>query len=139
MTIRFFLSASLIALLIGGLSLAGVITQLDPEQAGTVGFILFFLSLFTAVASAASLVGYGLRRILMRRQFPAYTARTSLRQALIVGVFVVLVFFLQLLRLYRWWLALAIIALLVCVEVVFLSYGRSNQRHFEYESKSHKN
>ena len=137
MTIRLFIIASTVALAIGSLSFAGVVTQLDPEQAGTAGFVLFFLSLFTAVASAACLAGYGLRRIFIRQQFPAYTARTSLRQALIIGVFVAVVLFLQLLRLYRWWIALGLVALLVCLEVVFLSYGRANQRH--NESTNHQN
>ena len=137
MTVRAFLIASFVALAIGSASLAGVITQLDPEQAGTLGFVLFFLSLFIAVASAAGLLGYTIRRLFVREQFPAYAIRTSLRQALTAGAFISLLLFLQLLRLYRWWIALGIIALLACLEVVFLSYGRSHTRH--YESKSHQN
>jgi Ca2+/Na+ antiporter len=131
MTVRAFITTSLIALVIGGASFAGVVTQLDPEQAGTLGFILIFLSLFITVASAAGLVGYSIRRVLVRRQFPAYAVRTSLRQAITAGAFVSFLLFLQLLRLYRWWIALGLIALLACLEVVFLSYGRSHQRHLE--------
>lgn len=105
--------------------------QLDPDQAGGIGFILFFLSLFTAVASAACLVGYAIRRVVVRQQFAAYAVRTSLRQAIIIGGFTSFLLFLQLLRLYRWWIALGLIALLACLEVVFLSYARSHVRHLE--------
>lgn len=129
MTVRAFLTVSLLALLIGSASFAAVGIQLDPDQAGVSGFVLFFLSFFTMVASAISLLGYAIRRILVRRQFPAYAVRASLRQALMFGGFTSLLLFLQLLRVYRWWLALGLVALLACLEVVFLSYDRSCARH----------
>ncbi len=129
MTVRAFLTVSLAALLIGCAAFAAVATQLDPEQAGTSGYVLFFLSFFITVASAVSLIGYGIRRTLVRRQFPAYAVRASLRQALIISGFSSFLLFLQLLRLYRWWIALGLIALLACLEVVFLSYDRSHNRH----------
>lgn len=131
MTVRTFIAVSFIALLVGLSSLAAVVTQLDPEQAGLTGFVLFFLSVFVSVASASALAGFGVRRIIVRQQFAAYAVRTSLRQALTIGVFSSCLLFLQLLRLYRWWLALGIIALLACLEVVFLSYGASHNRHLK--------
>jgi Ca2+/Na+ antiporter len=131
MTVRAFITSALLALLIGSGSLAAVVTQLDPEDAGAIGYILLFLSLFITTASAAGLVGYTIRRLLVRQQFPAYAVRTSLRQALTIGGFTSLLLFLQLLRLYRWWIALGLIALLTCLEVVFLSYGKAHARHIE--------
>lgn len=129
MTVRAFLTFSLLALLIGSASFAAVATQLDPDQAGTSGFVLFFLSFFITIASSVSLIGYGLRRIFVRRQFPAYAARSALRQALTIGGFSSFLLLLQLLRLYRWWIALGLIALLACLEVVFLSYDSHHARH----------
>lgn len=131
MTVRAFITSAFLALLIGSASFASVVTQLDPEAAGTIGYVLLFLSLFITTSSAAGLVGYGIRRLLVRQQFPAYAVRTSLRQALTVGGYTLLLLFLQLLRLYRWWIALGLIALLACLEVVFLSYGKAHARHTE--------
>lgn len=91
--------------------------------------MLFFLSLFTMIASAVALLGYGLRRTLVRQQFPAYAVRASLRQALVIGAFTSFLLFLQLRHLYRWWFALGLIALLACLEVIFLSYDRSHTRN----------
>ena len=129
MTVRAFITFSALAFVVGSASFAAVVTQLDPDNAQTLGFILFFLSFFTTVASAAGLVGYSMRRVFIRQQFPAHAVRTSLRQAVTVGAFTSLLLFLQLLRLYRWWIALVIIALLASLEVVFLSYGKAQHRH----------
>ena len=128
MTVRLFVVGSLLALLAGGGSFALTITQLAPGTAGPVGFALFFLSLFVAVASVAGLAGYVVRRVVLPRTFPAYLVRTSVRQGVLLGVFVTLLLFLQLIRLYQWWVGLIIIAVFVSFELVFLSYDRVNRR-----------
>lgn len=131
MTVKTFIIGSVLSGIIGASLWFLVVTQIQPERAGVIGFLLFFLSLFVAISSLASLVGYGLRRIIMRSVFPAYSVRTSLRQGLMMSIFFSLLLFLQLMRLYRWWISLVLIAILAAVEVVFLSYERTNHRQPE--------
>lgn len=126
---RIFILGCVAGVLVGGGVMALIVTQLDPDQAGPVGFGLFFLSLFVGVSSFMAGVGYGVRRLILARQFPAYVVRTSLRQGIMLGVFTAGLLFLQLWRLYRWWLALIIVVLFVSFELVFLSYDRSYQRN----------
>jgi len=128
MTVRTFIIGSLIATAIGGAIWALIVTQLSPHQAGPLGFILFFLSLFLTAGSFSALVGYFIRRLLGNRQFPAYIVRTSLRQGVMIGSFFVVLLLLQLGSLYRWWLAVIIIVLLISFELVFLSYDRNSRR-----------
>ncbi|MAF81291.1 hypothetical protein CL628_04735 [bacterium] len=128
MTVRLFVIGSLLAIVVSVGAWGLILTQLAPSQAGGLGFVLFFLSMFVAVASVSGLLGYFVRRLLLRGQLPAYAVRTSLRQGLMVAGFASLLLFLQLIQLYRWWVAIAMIAILGSLELVFLSYDRSNRR-----------
>lgn len=128
MTVRIFTIGSLGAAIIGlGLWLL-VVTQMNPEQAGSLGLVLFFLSLFIGLAGLGGLLGYGVRRLIWSKQFASYLARTSLRQGIMLAAFFALLLFLQFFRLYRWWLALIVIVLFASLELVFLSYDRSYSR-----------
>ena len=80
MTVRLYLTGSVAVAVISSIIWLLIIMQLDPAQAGVIGLLLLFLSLFLAVGSITNVVGYGLRRLLVPRQFPSYRVRTSLRQ-----------------------------------------------------------
>lgn len=128
MTLRTFFWGSLAGALLGWLVWVAIVLWLDPVQAGSVGFVLFFLALFLALASTAALVGYGVRRLIGSAAHPAHHVRPSLRQGLLLGVFFDALLLLQLLRLSRWWLTLILIVIFVCIELVFLSYDRNTRR-----------
>ena len=128
MTVRTYLFGSTLATLIGIGSWLLVINFLDPNTAGILGYILFFLSLFIAITSATGLIGYGLRRFITAQQLPAYNVRTSLRQSLLLSTFVIAILVLQLLQLYRWWLAVIFSILILSIELLFLNYDRAIRR-----------
>lgn len=129
MTVRTFLIGSSAATIISWLIWFMILNWLDPREAGMVGFILFFLALFLAIASTTSLIGYGVRRLIAAGQLPAYRVRHSLRQGMLLGLLIDLLLFLQLLRIVRWWLALLAALIFVLIEFVFLSYDRSSDRY----------
>lgn len=124
MTIKVFIAGTLATFLAASGIFALIINFLDPVEAKSLGFILFFLSLFLSVASAAALLGYGIRRFLFAGQHPAYSVRPSLRQGVWLGLFLDILFFLQLFRLLQWWIAFIIVLLFLSLEVLFLSYDR---------------
>ena len=129
MTVRVFLLGSLVAASAAWGIWAMIIQWLDPDRAGLFGYVLFFLALFLAIASTLSLIGYGVRRVLIPAQLPAYRVRYSIRQGILLGAFTDLLLFLQLLRLARWWLVLLLIIVFVSTEFVFLSYDRASRRY----------
>lgn len=136
MTLRTFLGGSLVGALLGALVWLAIVFWLDPLQAGAPGFILFFLALFLATASTASLAGYGIRRLLNPAIHPAHHVRPSLRQGILLGLFLDVLLFLQLLRLSRWWLTLICIIFFVCFELIFTSYDRNTRRSHTAETES---
>ena len=125
MTIRVFLAGTITGIVISWGIFYLIINSLDPHQAGPLGFILFFLSFFLAIASTAALIGYFVRRVLFIRQLPAYSVRPSVRQGVWLALFFDLLLFLQLLRLLHWWVAFIVVLLFLSLEVLFLSYDRT--------------
>ena len=105
-----------------------VMLYLDPGRAGVPGFFLFFLTLFLAVASVASLIGFAARRFIARDVLAAYAVRAALRQGVMLGLFLDLLLLLQLVNLYTWWLALIAIIFFVATELIFLGYDTSRRR-----------
>lgn len=128
MTVRVFVIGSLVAAIISWATWLAIIKFLDPGQAGLIGFLLFFLALFLATASTTGLAGYATRRLLSPQQLSAYAVRTSLRQGILLGLFLDLLLLLQLLRFYQWWLALLAIVIFIFIEFIFLGYDRATRR-----------
>ncbi len=105
--------------------LALIVTWIDPSSsAAAMGFILFFLAMFLAVASMAALAGYVFRSVFLRSQLSAYRVRPALRQGMLLGAFVDLLLFLQLERLLIWWVSAIIVLLFIVIELVFISYDK---------------
>lgn len=102
-----------------------IIFFLDPGNAGLIGYALFFLTLFLAVASWSTLLGFGVRRLLNPRQLTAYSVRGALRQGIMISFFLNFLLLLVRIRLYQWWVAVALTIIFVALEVVFLSYDRT--------------
>jgi hypothetical protein len=128
MTVRVFVIGSLTAAIGSWLLWLLVILYLDPNRAGVPGFFLFFLTLFLAVSSIAALLGFGVRRFIARDILAAYAVRTALRQGVLLGLFLDLLLVLQLVNLYRWWLAVIAIIFFIATEFIFLGYDRSRNR-----------
>lgn len=128
MTVRIFFGGSLLTALITWTIWLLILWFVDPQQAGLLGFIIFFLSLFLSIASSVALLGFAVRRVVRDPQLPAYQVRNSLRQGVLLALFTSILLLLQLLRLLQWWVALILIILFVSAEFIFLSYDRAQRR-----------
>lgn len=124
MTVKAFTLGSFVTALISWGILALIINWIDPTKSTAAAFVLFFLSLFLAVAATAGLAGYIVRTIFMRHQLSAYRVRPSIRQGVFLGVFGDLLLFLQLERILVWWVTAIIVVLFIMIELVFTSYDR---------------
>ncbi len=128
MTIKTFISGASLCAIVGLTIWLLVLFFLDPTQAGTLGYVLFFLSLFLTVASVASLIGFGLRRVLRVQQLAAYSVRSALRQGIMLALFVCILLILVRLRVYQWWVAVILTIFFVSAELIFFSYDRTISR-----------
>ena len=137
MTVRSFIIGSLFSSIIAWAVWVLIIIFLNPLQAGLLGFILFYLALLLAAGSTFALGGYLMRRLIAPELLPSYAVRTSLRQGVLVGLFLDLMLLLEQMRIYRWWIAVGVTVVALLTEIVFLNYDRYNKRrHRQAESGS---
>lgn len=125
---------SAVAIVISWVIWLMILFWVNPEAAGVPGYVLFFLSLFLAIASTMALVGYGVRRFVASQELPAYSVRYSLRQGLLLAILIDISLVLQRGRLLRWWLVLILIVLCVSIEFIFLSYDHARTRSVHSEN-----
>jgi len=102
-------------------SLYLVMTKIDPTTDETLGLVLFFLSLFFAVSSILSLIGYFLRMTLYRDELFLNHFNLSLRQGIILGICVCALMGLQVLRTLTWWNGLVIVIISFLIEIYFVA------------------
>lgn len=87
----------------------------DPYQAGILGHIIFYLTLFLFTCGIFSIVNLLIRK----RFFPGIYSelfRISLRQGVIIGVLITSLVFLEAVNLLFWWVGLTLALFLIAIE-----------------------
>ena len=123
MTLKTYLNLMSILTGICWLGWLAVIFLISPAEAGFIGFILFYFSLFLALLGSFAIAGFLIRVRLSQRPVFAQT-QLAFRQAIWMSLFVVAVLALKGLNILRWWNMLFLLLFLVILESFFLSSGR---------------
>lgn len=99
-----------------------VINRLSPySQDKNLAFLMFFASLFFAVSGTLTLLGYFLRIYLHRNEVFFSHIGTSLRQGVLLSIFMCICLVFQMYRVFTWWNAGLLLLSLGLIEVFFLS------------------
>jgi len=118
MSLKQYLTLMSIAFILCWLSFFMVIFFINPQEAGFLGFFLFYLSLFLALTDTFALAGFFLRIWLLDR--PIFTqVIVSFRQAIWFSLFVVFCLILQSKRLLNLWVIILSILFLSFIESLF--------------------
>ena len=119
MTLKKYLNLMCILTGICWLGWVLVIFLINPERAGFIGFLLFYISLFLAILGTAAVVSF-----IIRAQFsqkPIFRqVEISFRQGIWISAGVVVLLLLKGWHLLRWWNILLLILFLVILELLFL-------------------
>lgn len=110
--IRLFLLLSLGAFV-------GIVLSVDPYRAGTVGTILFFVSLFGAILGMTTLCVTWVYRKGLGEASAAHHLGSAFRQAFLLAFFFETIVFLQMNRLLTWWDTLLILSAVLLLEFTF--------------------
>lgn len=97
----------------------GVVVALDPAQAGAVGLVLFFTSLFAFVLGVMTLFVTGVYRRALGPASAAHHLGGAFRQALLLSLFAIGLVFFQKERILTWWDALLLLAAVLLIEFSF--------------------
>lgn len=136
MTLRRYLLTMAVTSLLCWVAFVLVLFRVDPSTAGSMGLLLFFVSLFFAIWGTFSLLGFIVRFIFLRNTVPFRYIGTSLRQALWFGILIVMTFFLVSQELLEWWMSLVLVVGLTVLELFFLARS-VEARYYHHKTMNH--
>jgi hypothetical protein len=121
MSLRVYLTIMGFGTIVAAATFFLVLFRVDPSSAGTLGFVLFYLSLFLAVAGAVSIVGFVVRVFMHRDEMLSRLVGLSFRQAVLLAAIAVGALALHARGLLSWWNSLILVAAITIVEFFFIS------------------
>ncbi len=98
-----------------------VLFYINPEEAGLVGFTLFYFSLFFALVGTFSLLGFFIRVWFTKDMVIFRFLGIATRQAFWLAILLVAALFMQSANFFHWWSIGLVILLLLLLEFFFLS------------------
>lgn len=104
-------------LIFGGLLL--FLTFFVSPERGMVTIVLYFVALFFFIVGLVALISFSLRRWWNHNELLFENVKTSLRQAVIFGLFVCAVLALSALRLLTWWDGTILAISFILIELYF--------------------
>lgn len=131
MTLRLYLILMSIGALICWLAWFFVLGSIDPKQAGFFGFLFFYSSLFLALAGTFSVIGFLIKKIILKKdQIVFHHVRSTFRQGMLGATVIILWLILLQTKLLTWWNAILLILLFAAVEGIIFTNRKYNNRNF---------
>lgn len=103
-----------------------VLNSINPEITNWWGFFLFYFSLFLAVSGTASVLGFIVRFIGLRREWEMYSVKSAFRQSFLFAGLVIISLALLAKDLFTWFNLLILILGLSVLEYFLLSYSETD-------------
>lgn len=97
------------------------IINLDPNNAGNLGFLSFFISLFFAIVGTFTVIGFYLRLWFSKNEYYYENITISFRQAILISISIVGLLVLQALRVLNLFDGLLFVASIMLLEFYFLA------------------
>lgn len=126
MTIKQFLWLMLICTILCWSGFLLVLFFINPETTGSLGFVLFYTSLFFALAGTLAILSYFFRLIFTRRYTRTEDVQISFRQAIFFSIVIIGALFLQANNLMTWLNTLLLVMLVTLIEFLVLSLKKEN-------------
>ncbi|MBU0706752.1 hypothetical protein KKG41_00055 [Patescibacteria group bacterium] len=98
-----------------------VLFYINPDGAGFIGQVLFFVSLFFALIGTFSILGFFLRVWFSKKEMVFQHVGKAFRQAFLFSLLIVGSLILQGMRIFTWWNATLFIICVAMLELFFLT------------------
>lgn len=121
MTLRSYLIGMLISTIFCWASFVLILIYVDPDQAGFIGFLSFYVSLFFAIIGTLTLIGFYLRVWFSKNEVLFAHVAPSFRQAVLLSVILITSLLLQSFRLLTWWDGALLVGSIVLLEFYFMT------------------
>jgi len=106
-----------------------VICSIDPTDAGLIGFIFFYLSLFLALTGTFSTIGFLVRKKLVKNEEAVFHhVRHTFRQGIFFSATVIAGLILLQESLLTWWNGILLVLLFILLEGVVFTNRKYNNK-----------
>ena len=122
MTLRSYLITMILITVVCWLTWLFVIFTVNPDVASWLGFVLFYLSFFLALAGSAAIVGFVIRFIALKKVLAFRLVRDAFRQSFLFAFLISASLFLLSKNLFNWPNLFFLIAGLSALEFFMISY-----------------
>lgn len=129
MTLKTYLASIAVGTILCLIAWISVIINIDPHEAGVVGFFLFYMTLFLGLIGFSSTVGLGIRKLIFVQEDIVFRhARRTFRQSVIFSALIIVTLVLLQIDFLRWWNAVILVALGIVLEgMVYTNRKYRNQ------------
>lgn len=103
-----------------------VINNIDPTETGFLGFFFFYFSLFLAITGTLSVVGFFIRKLILKEELAFRHVAVAFRQAVLFAILIIGSLILQNHNLLTWWNIILFILALTVLEFFFISFKKAN-------------
>ncbi|MFH1232835.1 MAG: hypothetical protein V1651_03165 [Patescibacteria group bacterium] len=122
MSLRSYLIIMILATLLCWVAFGVIVQTVNPEVTNSVGFLLFYLSLFLAIVGTSAIVGFVIRFIGLRHELILNSVISAFRQSFLFAFFIIATLFLLASNLFSWLNVGLLIISLSVAEFFLLSY-----------------
>jgi hypothetical protein len=101
-----------------------VLWTVNPESAGYIMFSLFYFSLFLSLVGTASIVGFIIRFIALKKELVFNSVKEAFRQSFLFAIFIVAILLLLSQNLFSWLNLILLVVGLSVLEFFLISYNK---------------
>jgi len=98
-----------------------IASVIDPNITNWFGFFLFYLSLFFALSSALTILGFVFRMIFSKKSLLFNSVRSSFRQSFLLSFLFVAILLMLAENIFSWLNIVIVVLILSIVEYIFIS------------------
>lgn len=121
MTFKRYLTTTYISMILSWSAWLMVMYKLNPYESRGLSLGPFFLSLFFALTSTLTILGFHLRKWLYKNEIFYHHINISLRQAVLLTLCILASLVFLMLGVLTWWNGLLLVAIIILVEFYFVS------------------
>ena len=108
-----------------------VISNINPDQGGMFGYLLFYISLFLSLSGTISIIGFLIRKKIDKKDIVVFHhVRHTFRQGILVSSLMILALFMQQLQMLNWLTGILVIAVFLILESIFFAGRKYKNRDF---------
>jgi hypothetical protein len=102
-------------------ALFAVVFLMNPNEAGWLAFLLFYISIGLASLGTAAIFLFFIKSKTSKDELPHKLLKASSRQAVVIALLIVIVLILQSFRWLAWWNLLTLLAVAGVIETILLA------------------